>query len=147
MKKIITFICLSFLSMSALAGFIETDWQTVGDGSLTLVEELDLEILDVSYSTGKHTDVADLLLNDAQYSDFRFMTSNEMKSIMLLLTDKIYLQTPESAEIAKIENFLTLIDSKDSWFFTTCDHAKGCTPLSYGLIDGNRHTISTMGLF
>jgi hypothetical protein len=148
-KKILIAISLLATSIVANAGFIEQDWQTVGDHKLTLVTDLNLEILDVSLTSGGHAAVMDELGDGGLFSGFRFMNRSELFSILNPIFDgelnirnaSGILSTSESASVSE---FLALIDGTDYTMFNTCDNPLGCDFYSggYALINGNRHIIA-----
>lgn len=68
------------LSVNAHAGFVETDWQTVGDKKATLHQETGLEWLDLTVTGGKTINEVRAMLNTSLVG-WRMPTYDEIKQL------------------------------------------------------------------
>lgn len=146
MTKYLVIVFYFLISIhEAAAGLVQTDWKVAGDGQLTYVEELNIEILDVTNTHISHVEASNELGIGGAFEGFRFMHSNEMLSIMEMMVDDIW-GTPSLDEQENVKFFLNLIgeDESGSVGLNTCDHAYGCelydTPTP-ALVDGHRHIL------
>lgn len=71
-------------SMNATAGFVETDWQVIGDKKATLHQETGLEWLDLSVTGGKTINEVKAMLTTSLIG-WRLPTFNEIKQLAAAL--------------------------------------------------------------
>lgn len=146
-------VILISIPLAGNAAFIERDWLAAGDKHLTYVTDLNIEILDVTFTSELHHTISDELKNGTFFSGFRFMTSFEMYQIMdgflggELDTRNAHADLSGS-ESAAVVNFLSLIGA--SYLnANTCEHALGCEYYSSGhaLFQGRRHLLGHNMIF
>ena len=143
------------MSLNVNAMMVAHDWQSVGDSQLTFVSELNVEILDVSFTTNiTHEQVAAKLINGGEYSGFRFLKSAELGSLIdtyfgsMGSSQMMHVDSGSAASI-NLTSFLNLIDAPNSLYgpsvsFNTCEYAAGCgasrfsSPYEQALIGGER---------
>lgn len=153
-KASLALVSLLFISSAANALLIERDWLVAGDNGLTYVSDLNIEILDVSYTNLGHAAVANELKNGSMYAGFRFMNSSEIFSVLDIFLGG-QLDSRNAAgdlslhEADSVSNFLNLIGGSSESFFNTCEFAMGCEiyPNLSALMSGNRHIINSNFIF
>jgi|GEM_PF-4587475 len=153
----LSLILTLFISLPTRASLVEHDWLSIGDGHLTYVSELNLEILDATFTSNGHQDAILQLANNTTLSEFRFMTSQELGVIMNSILGGGLSTRNGHGDLSDIEskaasNFLNLVDAGDSDFFNTCDYALGCeiegiSSSTHVLLGGNRHILSSRFIF
>ncbi|MEJ2046421.1 MAG: hypothetical protein P8X89_24475 [Reinekea sp.] len=145
--KLLFIIFLLSLSTFSQAHFIERDLYSVGDGLLTYVEDLNIEILDVTQVIGGNHRTVKEEMKNGLYSGYRFMSNSEMFDILsMLVKDPTRPWDFNSQERQNLTDFLRLIDSKGGPF-TTCNNPTGCELIGqsdpYVVVNGSHHEIYT----
>lgn len=159
-KKYLILGLLAF-SIDANAYMIEHDWLANGDKNLTFISELNIEILDVSFTNNtSHAVVAKELGGGGLYSGFRFLNNTEVETIVDIYfggnkaakTQSLSL-TPGSNASNAMTKFLNFIGAPGSptLTFNTCEHALGCkyyspNDPSHSLVDSDRWIFALQGV-
>lgn len=146
LKRCLAIGGLVVISVGANAGMVERDWVTAGDRCLTFVSELNIEILDASFTANiSHTDAANELSAGGLYAGFRFINGSEIRAIIDSyfggMNSQFQLLPSGSEASTQMFTFLDLIDANTTPYgrnltFSSCEYALGC---ELGILVGGQY--------